>query len=321
MLCLGHIGWEVEVDALVFDGVGTFLDLGVDGADVFAHDAEEDELERSGEEDSDEHGSEAEAEGLPEEHLEDEVDAGDDKGKRSTRESGKGSEAQRNSGVINDAKHSNVVEGVEVVLGKAALAGGLVVGDFFVGKTDFGDHAAEVWVRIAEGADEVYDFAIVEAEAGEVLKGFDAGEALGELVVLAPCEEEEGVFFAGALDAEHHGIAVFPLFEEGGDEGGRVLKVSDYGYDGIAAGLKDGMNGRADVTEVASVDDDFDVGVVGRETLEDGDGGVGGGVVDKDVLVPVAANRRHNRPDLMVELLDVAFLVVTSGDDADSLHA
>ena len=47
-------------------------------ADVLAEDAEEDQLQGGGEEDADEHGGEAEGEGVPEEDFQDEVDEGDE---------------------------------------------------------------------------------------------------------------------------------------------------------------------------------------------------------------------------------------------------
>ena len=50
MQCCGDSGCgecrrDVEVDAVEFDGVGAFLHLGVDGSDVLADDAEEEQLD------------------------------------------------------------------------------------------------------------------------------------------------------------------------------------------------------------------------------------------------------------------------------------
>ena len=72
-------------------------------------------------------------------------------------------------------------------------------------------------------------------------------------------------FFAGALDAEDAVGAVFPLADEVGDHGRRVLEVGDDADDGVAAGLEEGVDGRADVAEVAGVDDDLYVGVFGGD--------------------------------------------------------
>ena len=95
-------------------------------------------------------------------------------------EAGEGGEAERHLGVVDDAQHADVVEGVPVVLGDAELAGGLVVEELDGGQADLGDHAAEVGVGVVEGADEVDDLAVVEAEAGVVLDGLDGAEALGD---------------------------------------------------------------------------------------------------------------------------------------------
>jgi hypothetical protein len=75
--------------------------------------------------------------------------------------------------VVDDAEHADVVKGIPVVLGDPELAGRLVVKELYGGKTDIGDHAAEVWVGIVEGFDEVYDLTVVEPEAGEVLNCVD----------------------------------------------------------------------------------------------------------------------------------------------------
>jgi hypothetical protein len=84
----------VEVDAFVFDDVGAFLDLGVDGADVLTEDAEEDELKGGGEEDADEKRCEAEGECLPEGEFEEKIHAGDEEGDGGTDKAGEGGEAQ-----------------------------------------------------------------------------------------------------------------------------------------------------------------------------------------------------------------------------------
>ena len=77
------------------------------------------------------------------------------------------------------------------------------------------------------------------------------------------------------------------------------------------------MEGGADVAEVAGVDDDFDVWILGGDLLEDGDGCVLGAVIDEDVLVAVAADAEHDLADLIVEVEDVVLLVVAGGHDGD----
>ena len=193
-------------------------------------------------------------------------------------EAGEDGEAERDFRRADDAQHGDVVEGVEVVFGDAALAGGLVEVDALVGQADFGDDAAEVGVGVVEAADEVDDLAGVEAEAGVVLDGFDGGEALDGVVVLLADPVQEAVLAGAALDAEDHLVAVFPGCDHLGDEVGRLLEVGGDADHDVSAGLHEGVDGGADVAEVAGVDDDFDVAVGGRDALEDGGGGVGGGL-------------------------------------------
>ena len=188
-----------------------------------------------------------------------------------------------------------------------------------MGQADLGDDAAEVWVGVVEGARDVDDAAIVEAEAGEVLEGLDGGEPLDEAVVLPAHPEHEGVLFAGALDAEDHEGALLPFADELRDHLGRVLEVGDDGDDGVAGGLEEGVHRGADVAEVAGVDDDLDAGVGGGDAFEDGDGGVGGGVVDEDVFVVELRDGGHDGADAVIELLYVGFFVEAGGDDADEL--
>ena len=80
------------------------------------------------------------------------------------------------------------------------------------------------------------------------------------------------------------------------------------------------MDGGADVAEVAGVDDDLDAGVYGGEAFENGDGGIGGGVVDEDMLVVVFGHRGQSSGDAMIERLNVGFFIEAGRDDADGFH-
>jgi len=77
----------------------------------------------------------------------------------------------------------------------------------------------------------------------------------------------------------------------------------------------------ADLAEVAGIDYDANVAVAGGDALQDLDGAVLGGVIGEDVLIAVAAEGGHDVADAAVEFLDVTFLVVTGGDDADGFQA
>ena len=58
------------------------------------------------------------------------------------------------------------------------------------------------------------------------------------------------------------------LLQELGDQLGRLLQVGHEGNHGVAVGLKHAVIGRADVAEIAAVDDYLDVLVLGRQPAE-----------------------------------------------------
>src|ERR1700733_828589 len=165
----GERGRIFEVDAIEFHGVRAFLDLSVNGSDVLPHHTEKKELKRGDEKYSDQHGRKAKAEGRPEDQLKDEVDQGDKKRETRPKEAGEGGETKRDLGVVNDAEHAEIIEGVPVVLGNSELAGRLIVEERYGGKANVGDHAAEVGVGVIEGPDEFDNLPIVKTEAGKVL--------------------------------------------------------------------------------------------------------------------------------------------------------
>ena len=62
---------------------------------------------------------------------------------------------------------------------------------------DFGDHAAEIRVRIVERFHQVHHAPVVQAEAGEILEGLNRREAIHQAVILLANPEHERIFFAG----------------------------------------------------------------------------------------------------------------------------
>ena len=75
---------------------------------------------------------------------------------------------------------------------------------------------------------------------------------------------------------------------------------------------------RADVAEVARVDDDLDAAVVAGESAQDLYGAVGRGVVDEQVLVGIAGERFKHLPHALAERRDVAGLVVARSENRDA---
>src|SRR5260370_24951232 len=80
-------------------------------------------------------------------------------------------QSQRDLGQLGDAEHGEVVKRVEIVFGLATLAALLLIQNFGVGKADFGDHAAEVRIRIAKLAAQIDNLAFVLPKSREVFTG------------------------------------------------------------------------------------------------------------------------------------------------------
>ena len=99
-----------------------------------------------------------------------------------------------------------------------------------------------------------------------------------------------------------------------------ILEVGDTRHDRIPTRLKKRVVRGADLAEVSGVDDDLDAFVRRREFAQDLDGPVFRGVVDEQVLVVVAREGRHRRPDLLADLADVPFLVEAGREDGQQRH-
>ncbi len=176
----------IEIHSVQFDGIGSFLHLSIDGADVFAHDPKKNQHEGLHKKQADDHRRNTDHKGIPEDQLQQKVYKSNQKGENCAAEARKGSQPQRHSGVIDDAQHADVIQRVPVVLGDTEFAGRLIVEQLHRGQTDFGDHAAEIGVRIVELADKLHHLAIIKPKAGVVLNGVDGGQPLGKPVVLLP---------------------------------------------------------------------------------------------------------------------------------------
>lgn len=182
------------------------------------------------------------------------------------------------------------------------------------------DHAPEVGVGIIELLDDIDHFPIVEPEAGKPFIGFKVRQLVHEPVVSLPEPEHQAVLFAVLLDRNYDGVAVFPFPDHVGDHFRRVLQIGHQPNDRVAFRLMKSVHGRANVPEVAGVDDDLNVLINGRDGFENGNRVIGRSVVDEDVLVLVPANRRHDTADALIQLRHIRFLVVTGGQNTDRLH-
>jgi len=259
----------LEVDALALHHQRAPLHLGVDCPDILAQNSNRYQLHRAEKEDADDQGSDAHREAVPVQQLVGEVAESRQSAERGRHKPRKGDDAQRHLGEVGNAEHRHVVEGVEVVLALAALARGLIVEDLGVGKADLGDQAAEVRVGIVHGFDDVDYPAVIKPEAGEVFESLDRRQMPDQPVIALANPEHDRVLLAGSLDGQDRREAVFPLSDEFGNELGRILEIRHDTDGGVARGLVERVQGRADVAEVAGVDDDLDVGVRGGDALQD----------------------------------------------------
>ena len=90
----------------------------------------------------------------------------------------KDDQAQWNFGEVRDAEHREIIKGIEVVLGDAALAALLVVENFGNRQSEFGDHSPKVRIGVAEVRPDLFDDgAVVESEASEVFQDLNIGQA------------------------------------------------------------------------------------------------------------------------------------------------
>src|ERR1700686_3402430 len=314
-------GLVLEIQPFAFHHQRAVVHLRVDVPDVLADDAHEEKLERSQEEHSNGDGRDTQRELVPEHQFVCEVARAAKHGEQRSRKSRERDQSQRNLGQLGDAEHSEVVERVEIILGLATLAALLLIQNFGVGKADFRNHASEVRVRIAKLAHEVDDLSIIQPKASKVLVGLDVvGETVDQSVKQFPNQEHRRRFAALMLDSNDDRNSLFPLFEQLGENFGRILKVGHKDNDGIAASLQERMHGGADVSEVTRVADNLDIRVGGSNFTEDIEGGVAGRVVDEDVLVAVFSEAQHQVTHAFVDFADITFLVKSGRNHADGFH-
>jgi hypothetical protein len=172
--------------------------------------------------------------------------------------------------VIGDSQHGDVVEAEETILGAAAGAGRLRILDFRSLIAEVADETPKVWILLVRAPELFNDLSVVEAESREVVDELHVGrEPSNEPVVeLSRPRHEPGVFVA--LFHPDYDLVAFPPFsDELGDELGGVLQVGDAAYDRVASRFKESVIWRADVAEVAVVNDHLDPLVRRRKLSED----------------------------------------------------
>ncbi len=106
---------------------------------------------------------------IPERELRNQVAEGDDQAEHGDGKACHGRKAEGHLRVIRDAQHRDVVETEKIVARVALGASWLVVSDFGTGVSEVADEAAEVRVLLVGSPELLDDFAIVQAEPGEIV--------------------------------------------------------------------------------------------------------------------------------------------------------
>lgn len=99
--------------------------LGVDRANILPHNPQEKELHRREEENTHDQRRQSQGEAAPEQQFIDKVENGDENAECRRDKAKHGGHTQRHLGVVGDAQHGHIVQGIKVIFGDAALASGL----------------------------------------------------------------------------------------------------------------------------------------------------------------------------------------------------
>lgn len=126
-----------------------------------------------------------------------------------------------------------------------------------------------------------------------------------------------GRLVAVFLDRDDDAETFLPLRDEFLDQFGRVLQIGDKADDRVAFRLEHGVIAGTDVAEITRIEDDLHVSILRRDLAQDFTRVVPGGVVDEDVLVPIAAQLGENFLHPLIAFADVGLLVVATADDAN----
>src|SRR6266568_9366003 len=209
---LQRLAWPIlKVDALLLNDKRTPLHQRVDGADIFAQNANKNHLQGHEKEHAYDQRRLPCRKSLPIEQLVNEIGERDQYAKQCGGESGESHPAQGDLGKIGDPQHCQVIKGIEIVLGDSAFARRLVIRNFETRQSDFGNHAAKVGIRIVELLDDINYLAIVQAESCEVLNSVNSRQTVDQLIVFAANPEHDRVLRSRSLDADNDCVACFPL--------------------------------------------------------------------------------------------------------------
>ena len=198
---------------------------------------DEKQLNRRKEEKRNDDGRGAEGKSVPIEKLGRQIAEGNQEADRRQAEAGHGRDTQRQLRMAGDAKHSHVVQGVEIVMRDAADSLRLIIGNGGEAEAQLRDESAKIGVGVIELADGIDDFTVVESEAGEVRYQRDFRNATDDAVVGAANDRHRPGFPAGGLDPDDDLVSFLPAGYQFRDHLRGILQVGRHGDHGIALRL------------------------------------------------------------------------------------
>ena len=249
----------LEVDFFGDDVEGAAFALAEDAADIFAEDADAEELDAAHEKDGDHDGGPAGDELVVIDELADDDEDGGQQREDGDEEAEVAGEAEGFFGEAADAVEGEAEHLAEGELGFASAADGALIGDGALGEADPAYQAADVATFFADLAEGVDDGAVEQAEVAGVERERGVGE-IGEEAVeeFGGGEFEGGFSLAGLADAVHDFEAFFPLANHVGDELGGVLEVGVDDDRRVALGVIEAGGDGDLVAEVAGEAKDAD---------------------------------------------------------------
>ena len=311
-----------EAGAAFDDVVGAALHLVVDAAEVFAEDADADELHAADEKDERDERGEAGLGDLDpkqaaghEEQREAEADQAD-------HEAGEGDDAQREFRKADEAVDGVADKSIQTLAGLAGGAIVAVVGRVDPAKADPGAKAGEETVAFGKAVEGVDGDAIEEPEGAGVGLDGKIGEPAEAAVEEIEAEATEAAFLARAADGEDDLGALAPFGEELGDVLGRILQIGVHGDDGVGgrgggeAGFERGL-----VAEIAGELDEFEAGILVMDGGDDVAGAVAAAVVDEDDGPVDRGLFGEDEAEPPAEFREDGLFVPDGDDDRDVGHA
>ncbi len=272
-----------EAGAPFDDIVRTALHLVVNATEVFAEDADADELNAADEEDERDERGEAGLRDLDAEQAADDEEHREAETAQADEDSGEGDDAQRKFREADEAVDGVAKKSIQALAGLAGGAVVAVVERFRAAEADPGAEAGEEAVAFGEAVEGFDGGAVEEAEGAGV--GFDrkVGEPAEAAVEEFEAEAAEAALLARTADGEDDLRALAPAGDEVGDVFGRILQIGVHGDDGVGgagggeAGFECGL-----VAEIAGELDELEAGILVMNRLDDVAGTIAAAVVDED---------------------------------------